>query len=73
MAGSSSTSDDPSERASSEAAMVGDGRVTSGAGDPSGVKNCSLTATMPSLDEGSEGDGRGQEGIGIGDDENEEL
>ena len=37
--GSSSTSVDPSERASSDAATVGDGGVTSseGAGDPSGV------------------------------------
>ena len=37
--GSSSTSVDPSERASSDAATVGDGGVTSleGASDPSGV------------------------------------
>ena len=76
-AGSSSTSVDPSERASSEAATVGDGGATSGsvwesAGDPSGVKNCSSTATMPSADEGSEGDmGRG--GIGRGTDEDEDV
>ena len=49
--GSSSTSVDPSVSASSEAATVGDGGATSGsksegAGDPSGVKNCSSTATM---------------------------
>ena len=75
--GSSSTSVDPSERASSEAATVGDGGATSGskcegAGDPSGVKNCSSTATMPSVDEGSEGDtGRG--GIGRGNDEDEDV
>ena len=75
--GSSSTSVDPSESASSEAATVGDGGATSGskyegAGDPSGVKNCSLTATMPSSDEGSEGDtGRG--GIGRGNDEDEDV
>ena len=30
-------------------------------------------ATMPSLDEGSKGDGRGQEGIEIGDDEDEKV
>ena len=77
-AGSSSTSVDPSESASSEAAMVGDGGVTSsskleGAGDPSGVKNCSSVATMPSSDEGPEEDGRGQGGIRIGDDEDEEA
>ena len=69
---------DPSERASSEAAKVGDDGVTSGsksegAGDPSGVKNCLSTATMPSLDEGSEGNGRGRGGIGTGDDEDEEA
>ena len=50
---------------------MGDGGATSGsegAGDPSGVKNCSSTATMPSSDEGSERDmGRG--GIGRGDDD----
>ena len=68
--GSSSTSVDPSESASSEAVTVGDGGATSGsepegAGDPSGVKNCSSTATMPSLDEGSEGDTR-RGGIGRG-------
>ena len=78
MAGSSSTSVDPSERASSEAATVGDSRVTSdlkleGAGDPSGVKNCSSVATMPSSDERSEDNGRGRGGIGIGDDEDEEV
>ena len=75
--GSSSTSVDPSESASSEAATVGDGGATSGskyegAGDPSGVKNCSSTATMPSSNEGSEGDtGRG--GIGRGNDEDEDV
>ena len=77
-AGSSSTLVDPSESASSEAATVGDGGVTSGlkeegAGDPSGVKNCSSVATMPSSDEGSEEDGRGRGGIGIGDDKDEEA
>ena len=75
--GSSSTSVDPSESASSEAATVGDGGATSGskeegAGDPSGVKNCSSTATMPSADEGSEGDtGRG--GVVRGTDEDEDV
>ena len=48
-------------------------RNRKGAGDPSGVKNCSLTAIMPSLDKGLEGDGRGQGGIGIGDDEDEDA
>ena len=67
---------DPSERASSEAATVGDGGATSGskwegAGDPSGVKNCSSAATVPSSDEGSEGDTR-RGGIGRGNDEDEE-
>ena len=38
-----------------------------------GVRNCSLVATMPSSDEGSEGDGREQGGIRIGDDEDEEV
>ena len=57
---------------------MGDDRTTSGlksegAGDPSGVKNCSLAATMPSSDEGSEGDGREQGGIRIGDDEDEDT
>ena len=43
-----------------------------GVGDPLGVKNCSSTATMPSVDEGSEGDtGRG--GIGRGNDEDEDV
>ena len=75
--GSSSTSVDPSESASSEAATVGDGGATSGsksegAGDPSGVKNCSLTATVPSSDEGSEGDTR-RGGIGRGNDEDEDV
>ena len=75
--GSSSTSVDPSESASSDAATVGDGGATSGSkwegvGDPLGVKNCSSTAAMPSLDEGSEGDmGRG--GIGRGNDEDEDV
>ena len=56
---------------------MGDGGATSGskyegAGDPSGVKNCSSTAIVPSLDEGSEGDsGRG--GIGRGNDEDEDV
>ena len=68
---------DPSERASSDAAMVGDGGATSGskyegAGDPSGVKNCPSTATMPSSDEGSEGDTR-RGGIGRGNDEDEDV
>ena len=76
--GSSSTSVDPSESASSEAATVGDDGITSGsksegAGDPSGVKNCLSAAVMPCLDKGSEGDGRGRGGIGIGDDEDEEV
>ena len=65
----------PSERAPSDAATVGDGGATSGSegvGDPLGVKNCSSTAAMPSLDEGSEGDtGRG--GIGRGNDEDEDV
>ena len=75
--GSSSTLVDPSESASSEAATVGDSEATSGskqegAGDPSGVKNCSSTATMPSLDKGSEGDtGRG--GIGRGNNDDEDV
>ena len=77
-AGSSSTSVDPSESASSDAATVGDGGVTScskleGAGVPSGVKNCSSVATMPSSDERLKGDGRGQGGIGIGDDEDKDA
>ena len=75
--GSSSTLVDPSESASSEAATVGDGGATSGskyegAGDPSGVKNCSSMATMPSLDEGSEGD-TGWGRIGRGNDEDEDV
>ena len=78
MAGSSSTLVDPSESASSEAVTVGDDGTTSGskwegARDPSGVKNCSSMATVPSSDEGSEGDGKRREGIGIGDDEDEEV
>ena len=68
---------DPSESASSEAATVGDGGATpglkcEGAGDPSGVKNCSSTATMLSSDEGSEGDTR-RGGIGRGNDEDEDV
>ena len=68
---------DPSERASSEAATVGDGGATSGskcegAGDPSGVKNCSSMAVMPSSDEGSEGDMR-RGGTGRGNDEDEDV
>ena len=56
---------------------MGDGGATSGskyegAGDPSGVKNCSSTATMPSSDEGSEGDTR-RGGIGRGNDEDEDV
>ena len=56
---------------------MGDSGATSGSkeegvGDPLGVKNCSSTATMPSSDEGSEGDtGRG--GIGRGNDEDEDV
>ena len=56
---------------------MGDSEATSsskwkGAGDPSGVKNCSSMATMPSLDEGSEGDtGRG--GIGRGNEDDEDV
>ena len=69
--GSSSTSVDSSERASSEVATVGDDGTTSGskdegAGDPSGVKNCLSVANMPSLDKGLKGDGRGRGGIGMG-------
>ena len=41
--------------------------------DPSGVKNCSSVATMPSSDEGSEGDGMGRGGIRIGDDKDEDV
>ena len=57
---------------------MGDDGTTSGskdegAGDPSGVKNCLSVANMPSLDKGSKGDGRGQEGIGIGDNEDEDA
>ena len=50
---------------------MGDGGAGSeGAGDPSGVKNCSSMATMPLLDEGSEGDtGRGEIRTGNDDDE----
>ena len=75
--GSSSTSVDPSESASSEAATVGDGGATSGskcegAGDPSGVKNCSSTAAMPCSDEGSEGDTR-RGGIVRGNEEDEDV
>ena len=56
---------------------MGDGEATSGskyegAGDPSGVKNCSSTATVPPLDEGSEGD-NGRGGIGRGNDEDEDV
>ena len=36
------------------------------------MKNCSLTATMPSLDEGSEGDTR-QGGIGRGNEDDEDV
>ena len=75
--GSSSTSVDPSESASSDAATVGDGGFTSGSklegtGDPSGVKNCSSTATMPSSDEGSEVDTR-RGGTWRGNDEDEDV
>ena len=56
---------------------MGDGGATSGskyegAGDPSGVKNCSSTATMPSSDEGSERDVR-RGGTGRGNDEDEDV
>ena len=56
---------------------MGDGGATSGskyegAGDPSGVKNCSSTAIMPSSDEGSEGDAR-QGRIGRGNDEDKDM
>ena len=56
---------------------MGDSRATSGlkykgAGDPSGVKNCWSMATMPSSDEGSEGDMR-QGGTGRGNDEDEDV
>ena len=73
--GSSSTSVDPSESASSEAATVGDGEATSGskyegAGDPSGVKKCLSTAIMPSS--GLEGDTR-RGGTGRGNDDDEEV
>ena len=76
-AGSSSTSVDPSESASSEAATVGDGGAISGskyegAGDPSGVKNCSSIAAMLSSDEGSEGDMRRGK-TGRGNDEDEDV
>ena len=37
------------------------------------MKNCSSTATVPSSDEGFEGDGRGRGGIRTGDDEDEEA
>ena len=36
------------------------------------MKNCSSTATMPSLDEGSEGD-MGQGGIGSGNEDDEDV
>ena len=57
---------------------MGDDGTTSGskeegAGDPSGVKNCLSVANMPSLDKGSKGDGRGQGGIRIGDNEDEDV
>ena len=56
---------------------MGDSEATSssewkGAGDPSGVKNCSSTATVPSTDEGSEGD-MGWGGIGRGNDDDEDV
>ena len=56
---------------------MGDSGATSGskqegAGDPSGVKNCSSTATMPSSDEGLEGDTR-RGRIGRGNDEDEDV
>ena len=56
---------------------MGDGGASSGskwegAGDPSGVKNCSLMATMPSSDEGSKGDTR-RGGIGRGNEDDEDV